>query len=138
MPRVLMVVVLTGAGVLLPYFAPTLTGAVSVVLVFVMLAVGLNLELGLAGLPDFAFAGYCAFGACCYALLTRAFALPFWLCLPAAGALAAATALLIASPLLRLKREVFAMVTLGFAALMQIALVRGTAAIGGASSASAQ
>ena len=129
MLRVLIFLAMAAGSILLPYFAPSMTGPASAVLVFVMLAAGLNLELGLAGLPDFALAAYCAIGAYCDALLTREFGWPFWTCLPVAGILAAAIALLLTSPLLRLKREAFAMITLGFAAVFQIVLVHGTGVV---------
>ena len=114
--------VVASGGILLPYLLPEWSGAASSVLIYVTLAQAMESELGVAGVPDLAIAAYCATGTCYDALLTRQFGLPFWACLPLACTLTGAIALLLASPLLRARREFFAMMTLGFSAIVQIAL----------------
>ncbi len=59
------------------------------ILIYVMLAWGLNIVVGLAGLLDLGYVAFYAVGAYCYALLGTEFGWSFWILLPAAGAMAA-------------------------------------------------
>jgi branched-chain amino acid transport system permease protein len=104
----------------IPTLAPQLAGFTSSVLLCLLLGSGLALEIWLARVPDFAFAAWFAIGAACEALMIRTFALPFWVCLPAGMTVAAAAAVFFISPLLRMRHEIVAVVTLGFGAAAQI------------------
>jgi branched-chain amino acid transport system permease protein len=121
----------TGACVLLlclacsiPGFAPQFSGFASMVLLYVLLATGLNLELRLGGLPDFAYVSWFAVGAYSDALIARYSGLPFWVCLPFAMFLAALGAVFVTSALLRRRLQQFGILTLGFGVSIQIILSR--------------
>lgn len=116
---------------IVPRYAPDLAGSESVILVFVLLGTGFALEIGLAGVPDFAFPTYFAAGAYCLALMSRQTALPCWACLPVCGAFGGAIALAIASPLVRRTMPAFAIVTFAFSAVVQIVLKQWNAVTGG-------
>ena len=58
-------------------------------LIYIMLGLGLNIVVGLAGLLDLGYVAFYAVGAYSYALLAQTFGLSFWICLPLAGILAA-------------------------------------------------
>ena len=103
----------------IPSFAPELSGFASTVLLYVLLAMGPSLELRLAGLPDFNYASWFAIGAYSDGLMARYAGLPFWACMPFAIFLAAFGAILVASPLLRWRIELFALVTLGLGVALQ-------------------
>ncbi|CAJ1864675.1 hypothetical protein LMBIIBHN_04186 [Aeromonas salmonicida] len=61
-------------------------------LIYIMLGLGLNVVVGLAGLLDLGYVGFYAVGAYSYALLNTYFGLSFWECLPIAGLMAAPSA----------------------------------------------
>lgn len=103
------------------------------ILIYVMLGIGLNIVVGLAGLLDLGFAAFYAVGAYTYALLSRHFALSFWECLPISALLAASFGLALASPVSRLRSEYLAIATLGFGAMVQVVLVNWTEIMGGPS-----
>ncbi len=92
-------------------------------LTYVMLGWGLNIVVGLAGLLDLGYVAFYAVGAYSYALLAHYFGLSFWLCLPLAGLLAAFSGVLLGFPVLRLRGDYFAIVTLGFGEIIRIILV---------------
>ncbi len=104
----------------IPYFAPQLAGFASLVLLYLLLGSGLALEIWLAGVPDFAFPVWFAIGAGCEAIVTGTFALPFWTGLPVAMVLTAALAVCVLAPLLRMRNEHVAVITLAFGAVVQI------------------
>lgn len=108
----------------IPSFATEFSGFASTVLLYVLLATGLSLELRLAGLPDFNYASWFAIGAYSDGLMARYAGLPFWACMPFAIFFAAFVAILIASPLLRRRIELFGLVTLGLGAALQNVLAR--------------
>jgi branched-chain amino acid transport system permease protein len=93
------------------------------VLIYVMLGWGLNIVVGLAGLLDLGYVGFYAVGAYTYALLAVHFGLSFWLCLPIAGLLAAAFGVVLGFPVLRLRGDYLAIVTLGFGEMIRIVLL---------------
>jgi len=101
------------------------------VLTYIMLAWGLNITVGYAGLLDLGYAGFYALGAYCYALLAQITGIGFWACLPLAGLIAAATGLLLGAPVLRLRGDYFAVVTLGFGEIVRIVLINWTSLTGG-------
>ncbi|MDB5650848.1 MAG: branched-chain amino acid transporter permease, partial [Hyphomicrobiales bacterium] len=84
------------------------------ILIFVMLGWGLNIVVGLAGLLDLGYVAFYAVGAYAYALLSTQYGLSFWLCLPLAGMFAAAWGLILGFPVLRLRGDYLAIVTLAF------------------------
>lgn len=92
------------------------------VLLYVMLGWGLNIVVGLAGLLDLGYVAFYAVGAYGFALLAIHFGLTFWECLPIAGLLAASFGLLLGFPVLRLRGDYLAIVTLGFGEIIRIVL----------------
>ncbi len=116
--------ILLAAAVLLP-----LTGSRyyvdlgTLVLTYVMLGWGLNIVVGLAGLLDLGYVAFYAVGAYSYALLAETFGLGFWTCLPLAGILAAFWGVLLGFPVLRLRGDYLAIVTLAFGEIIRIILI---------------
>ncbi|HNS57158.1 MAG TPA: branched-chain amino acid ABC transporter permease, partial [Smithellaceae bacterium] len=74
-------------------------------LIYVMLGLGLNIEVGLAGLLDLGYVAFYAVGAYSYALLNYHFGLGFWTALPAGAILAAFAGILVGFPVLRLRGD---------------------------------
>jgi branched-chain amino acid transport system permease protein len=103
----------------------------TLILIYVLLGTGLNITVGLAGLLDLGYAAFYAVGAYSYALLVQHFGLSFWACLPLAAALAALFALVVGLPVLRLRGDYLAIVTLGFGQIAHLVLVNGTSLTGG-------
>lgn len=99
-------------------------------LIYVMLGLGLNVVVGLAGLLDLGYVGFYAVGAYTYALLS-ADGFGFWLCLPIAGAMAALFGFLLGFPVLRLRGDYLAIVTLGFGEIIRLLLNNLTHLTGG-------
>ena len=93
------------------------------VLTYVMLAWGLNIVVGLAGLLDLGYVAFYAVGAYSYALLAQHFGFAFWLCLPLAGILAAFWGIILGFPVLRLRGDYLAIVTLAFGEIIRIVLL---------------
>ncbi|WP_439331762.1 ABC transporter permease subunit, partial [Pseudomonas viridiflava] len=102
--------------------------------IYVMLGLGLNIVVGLAGLLDLGYVGFYAVGAYGCALLSHYFGLSFWECLPLAGLLAALFGFLLGSPVLRLRGDYLAIVTLGFGEIIRIYLRNLTDITGGPNS----
>jgi branched-chain amino acid transport system permease protein len=101
------------------------------VLIYVMLGWGLNVVVGLAGLLDLGYVAFYAVGAYSYALLSTQFGWSFWEALPVSGALAATFGILLGYPILRLRGDYLAIVTLGFGEIIRIILVNWTEFSGG-------
>ncbi|GAC1550980.1 MAG: high-affinity branched-chain amino acid ABC transporter permease LivM [Beijerinckiaceae bacterium] len=93
------------------------------ILIYVMLGWGLNIVVGLAGLLDLGYVAFYAVGAYSYALLSTTFGLSFWICLPLAGILAALWGMLLGFPVLRLRGDYLAIVTMAFGEIVRIVLV---------------
>lgn len=91
-------------------------------LIYVMLGLGLNIEVGLAGLLDLGYVAFYAVGAYSYALLNYHFGLGFWTLLPVGAILAAFFGILVGFPVLRLRGDYLAIVTLGFAEITRLIL----------------
>jgi branched-chain amino acid transport system permease protein len=108
-----------------------LVDTATVLLIYVMLGWGLNVVVGLAGLLDLGYVAFYAVGAYCYALVSRAFGLGFWECLPLSGAVAALFGVLLGFPVLRLRGDYLAIVTLGFGEIIRIILVNWASLTGG-------
>ncbi|MBV6632102.1 MAG: high-affinity branched-chain amino acid ABC transporter permease LivM [Alphaproteobacteria bacterium] len=101
------------------------------ILTYIMLGWGLNIVVGLAGLLDLGYVAFYAVGAYSYALLALYFDLSFWVCLPLAGVLAALGGLIMGFPVLRLRGDYFAIVTLGFGEIIRIILINWKEFTGG-------
>ena len=84
-----------------------------------MLGWGLNIVVGLAGLLDLGYVAFYAVGAYSYALLATTFGLSFWICLPLAGILAALWGVILGFPVLRLRGDYLAIVTLAFGEIIR-------------------
>ncbi|MBV8964051.1 MAG: high-affinity branched-chain amino acid ABC transporter permease LivM [Hyphomicrobiales bacterium] len=93
------------------------------VLTYVMLGWGLNIVVGLAGLLDLGYVAFYAIGAYSYAILSTTFHISFWLCLPIAGILAATWGVLLGFPVLRLRGDYLAIVTLAFGEIIRLVLI---------------
>ncbi|MFN3658584.1 MAG: high-affinity branched-chain amino acid ABC transporter permease LivM [Pseudolabrys sp.] len=93
------------------------------ILTYVMLGWGLNIVVGLAGLLDLGYVAFYAVGAYSYALLAQNFDLSFWICLPLAGILAAFWGILLGFPVLRLRGDYLAIVTLAFGEIIRLVLL---------------
>jgi branched-chain amino acid transport system permease protein len=108
-------------------------------LLYIMLAVGLNIVVGYAGLLDLGYIAFYAVGAYCYALLASPHltdnfewiknAFPnglhtyLWIVIPIAAILAAIFGVLLGAPTLRLRGDYLAIVTLGFGEIIRIFMV---------------
>jgi branched-chain amino acid transport system permease protein len=97
------------------------------ILIYVMLAWGLNIVVGLAGLLDLGYVAFYAVGAYSYALLSSYFGLSFWLLLPMAGIFAALWGVILGFPVLRLRGDYLAIVTLAFGEIIRLVLINWTA-----------
>ena len=94
-------------------------------LIYAMLALGLNIVVGFAGLLDLGYIAFYAVGAYTWALLASpqfGLHLPFWAVLPIGAAVAALFGLLLGAPTLRLRGDYLAIVTLGFGEIIRIFL----------------
>ncbi|HZJ12042.1 MAG TPA: high-affinity branched-chain amino acid ABC transporter permease LivM [Methyloceanibacter sp.] len=96
------------------------------VLTYIMLGWGLNIVVGLAGLLDLGYVAFYAVGAYTFALLATHFGLGFWICLPIAGAAAALWGIILGFPVLRLRGDYLAIVTLAFGEIIRIVLLNWT------------
>ena len=97
------------------------------ILIYVMLAWGLNIVVGLAGLLDLGYVAFYAVGAYSYALLSSYFGLSFWILLPLAGILAGFWGIILGFPVLRLRGDYLAIVTLAFGEIIRLVLINWTA-----------
>jgi len=91
-------------------------------LMYVMLGLGLNIVVGLAGLLDLGYVAFYAVGAYCYGLLNYHFDIGFWMALPIGALLAAMFGVLLGFPVLRLRGDYLAIVTLGFGEIIRLIL----------------
>jgi branched-chain amino acid transport system permease protein len=89
-------------------------------LIYVMLGLGLNIVVGLAGLLDLGYVAFYMVGAYSYALLNYHFGLGFWAALPIGAGLGAFFGILLGFPVLRLRGDYLAIVTLGFGEIMRL------------------
>ena len=93
------------------------------ILIYVMLGWGLNIVVGLAGLLDLGYVAFYAVGAYAYALLAKSFGLSFWILLPLAGILSSFWGVLLGFPVLRLRGDYLAIVTLAFGEIIRIVII---------------
>ena len=102
-------------------------------ILYVLLALGLNIVVGFAGLLDLGYIAFYAVGAYTYALLASpqlGLHLPFWVILPIGAAVAALFGVLLGAPTLKLRGDYLAIVTLGFGEIVP-QFVRNADSIGG-------
>lgn len=102
------------------------------IMIYIMLGWGLNIVVGLAGLLDLGYVAFYAVGAYAYALMATSVipntipslgAWAFWICLPVAGILAAMWGVLLGFPVLRLRGDYLAIVTLAFGEIIRLVLI---------------
>src|SRR5207249_8707259 len=131
-PNTIAYVVLLVAAIFFPILVNVITGGNSSAImtiaadagVYILLAIGLNVVVGFAGLLDLGYAAFFAIGAYTYAFLAsehgivtplhKAFHVPFWIVLLVAMFVAASFGLILGAPTLRLRGDYLAIVTLGF------------------------
>lgn len=110
------------------------------ILIYIMLGWGLNIVVGLAGLLDLGYVAFYAVGAYSYSLIATT-VIPatfpalgpwaFWVCLPIAGLLAAFWGVLLGFPVLRLRGDYLAIVTLAFGEIIRLVLINWVSFSGG-------
>jgi len=103
-------------------FSTYQTNIMITALMYVVLGLGLNIVVGLAGLLDLGFVAFYAVGAYTYSLLNLHYGLGFWAALPIGGLLAAMFGILLGFPVLRLRGDYLAIVTLGFGEIIRLVL----------------
>jgi branched-chain amino acid transport system permease protein len=101
------------------------------IMTYVMLGWGLNIVVGLAGLLDLGYVAFYAVGAYSFALLSHYYGLTFWECLPLSGLLAAAWGIFLGFPVLRLRGDYLAIVTLAFGEIIRLVITNWVALTGG-------
>ena len=115
----------------LPFSSRYLVDLGTTVLIYVMLGWGLNVVVGLAGLLDLGYVALYAVGAYAFALLAHDFGFTFWEALPFSGLIAASFGVLLGFPVLRLRGDYLAIVTLAFGEIIRIILLNWSSLTGG-------
>ena len=100
-----------------------LVDSLILVMTYVMLGWGLNIVVGLAGLLDLGYVAFYAVGPYTYAKLSTTLGFNFWESLPIAGIMAASFGVALGFPVLRLRGDYLAIVTLGFGEIIRIILI---------------
>jgi branched-chain amino acid transport system permease protein len=120
-------------AILLPILFPQRAAIemATLIFIYIMLGWGLNIVVGLAGLLDLGFVAFYAVGAYAYALLSLGMGFSFWQALPVAGLLGAGAGFILGLPVLRLRGDYFAIVTLGFGEIIRIVLINWQNVTGG-------
>ncbi len=103
-------------------FSTYQTNIMITALMYVVLGLGLNIVVGVAGLLDLGYVAFYAVGAYSYALLNTHFGLGFWTVLPIGALLAMLFGILLGFPVLRLRGDYLAIVTLGFGEIIRLIL----------------
>ncbi|MBU0480228.1 MAG: branched-chain amino acid ABC transporter permease [Proteobacteria bacterium] len=103
-------------------FSAYQTNIMTTALMYVVLGLGLNIVVGLAGLLDLGYVAFYAVGAYSYALLNYHFGIGFWLALPIGAVLGATFGILLGFPVLRLRGDYLAIVTLGFGEIIRLVM----------------
>ena len=101
-------------------FGPYATVILTNSLLYVILALGLNVVVGYAGLLDLGYAAFFAVGAYSVGILTTSFGWNFWATIPVAVGAAIIAGVIIGGPTLRLRSDYLAIVTLGFGEIVRI------------------
>jgi len=111
------------AAIIFPFLSSTYQVTVmTTVLLYIMLGLGLNIVVGLAGLLDLGYVAFYAVGAYSYALLSYHFGIDFWVALPMGALIGALFGILLGFPVLRLRGDYLAIVTLGFGEIIRLVL----------------
>jgi branched-chain amino acid transport system permease protein len=108
-----------------PHLSTYYVRVIDTVLIYVLLGVGLNMVVGYAGLLDLGYVAFYAIGAYAYAILASGqfdIHLPFSLVLAMGGGLAGLAGVLLGIPVLRLRGDYLAIVTLGFGEIIRLLL----------------
>ncbi|MEN5344398.1 high-affinity branched-chain amino acid ABC transporter permease LivM [Achromobacter mucicolens] len=127
-----LMILLLAIAVIWPFFAGrSSVDIATLVLIYVMLGLGLNIVVGFAGLLDLGFVGFYAVGAYTYALLYHWGGWSFWEALPFAGAMSALFGFVLGFPVLRLRGDYLAIVTLGFGEIIRLLLINLNKMTGG-------
>lgn len=100
-------------------------------MLYIMLALGLNIVVGLAGQLVLGYVAFYAVGAYAYGILHASIGLGFWTCLPIGGLIAALFGLGLGFPVLRLRGDYLAIVTLGFGEITRLAMLNWTSLTNG-------
>ena len=131
-PRLfLMVGVVAVVFPLLPFTSRYELDLATTFLIYVMLGWGLNIVVGMAGLLDLGYVAFYAAGAYTFGYLSVNYGISFWAALPLCGLVAASLGFLLGFPVLRLRGDYLAIVTLGFGEIIRIFLINLTDVTGG-------
>ena len=107
--------------ILIPFIStPYTTSIFTTALIYIILGLGLNIVVGLGGLLNLGYAAFFGVGAYTFAILNMNFGVGFWIALPLGGIASAIFGALIGLPVLRLKGDYLAIVTLGFGEMTRI------------------
>jgi len=115
----------------LPFSNDYLLHILSLTFIYVLLAMGLNIVVGLAGLLDLGYVAFYAVGAYGYALLWKYAGVGFWAAIPCCALIAAFAGCILGFPVLRMHGDYLAIVTLGFGEIVRLMLTNLTAITGG-------
>ena len=121
----LVIVLALAAPLIAAYFGRSWVRTLDFALLYMLLALGLNLVVGFAGLLDLGYIAFYAVGAYTWAFLASphfGVHLPFWLVLPLGAGFAALAGIILGTPVLRLRGDYLAIVTLGFGEIVRIFL----------------
>jgi branched-chain amino acid transport system permease protein len=124
-PKTRLSLAILGAGFALAFpliFSSYQANIMTTALMYIVLGLGLNIVVGLAGLLDLGYVAFYAVGAYSYALLNLHFDLGFWAAMPVGGLLAALFGVMLGFPVLRLRGDYLAIVTLGFGEIIRLIL----------------
>jgi branched-chain amino acid transport system permease protein len=102
-----------------------------VIMIYIMLGWGLNIVVGLAGLLDLGYVAFYAIGSYTYALLAQHYGFSFWMALPVAGVMAAMWGIMLGFPVLRLRGDYLAVVTMAFGEIIRSVAVNWKDLTGG-------
>ena len=91
-------------------------------LIYVVLGLGLNIVVGLAGLLDLGYIAFYAVGAYTYSLLNLNFGIPFWFCIPIGIVFGCIAGCIIGYPTLKMRGDYLAIVTMGFGEIIRLML----------------
>ncbi len=124
-PRIYQSLLVSGGlfALVFPFlFSSYQTSIMTTALLYIVLGLGLNIVVGLAGLLDLGYVAFYAVGAYTYALLNVHFGVGFWTALPIGALLAACFGVILGFPVLRLRGDYLAIVTLGFGEIIRLIL----------------